>query len=281
MVKNHANLVFIGGGNMAASLIGGLVNKGYAPERITACDPVPETRTRLSEQYGINTSADNRAAVGEAEVVLLAIKPQLINEVAGGLKGALNHRPLVISIVAGIPVAVLNDLMVSEQTELPIVRCMPNTPALLQLGATGLYATESVNAQQRQLAEEILAAVGITAWLDSERGIDAVTALSGSGPAYFFLVMESMMEAGEKLGLTPGVARDLTLQTALGAARMALESDVDVAELRRRVTSPGGTTEAALNVFQAQGLTDIFENAMTVAFERAQAMGIEAAETKG
>ncbi|MEH6544082.1 MAG: pyrroline-5-carboxylate reductase [Porticoccaceae bacterium] len=277
---NHAKLVFIGGGNMAASLIGGLVHKGYAAERITACDPIPETRTRLSEQYGINTSADNRAAVGEAEVVVLAVKPQLINEVAGGLKGALNHRPLVISIVAGIPVAVLNGLMVSELTELPIVRCMPNTPALLQLGATGLYATKSVNAQQRQLAEEILAAVGITAWLDSERGIDAVTALSGSGPAYFFLVMEAMMAAGEKFGLAPEVARDLTLQTALGAAQMALESDVDVAELRRRVTSPGGTTEAALNNFQAQGLADIFENAMTAAFERAQAMGIEAAEAQ-
>ena len=277
---NHAKLTFIGGGNMAASLIGGMVHKGYAPELITVCDPVPEARARLSETYGVNTSADNRAAVGQADVVVLAVKPQVVNAVAGGLHGALGHDTLVISIVAGIPVSLLNKLMLGEGHALPVVRCMPNTPALLQAGATGLYATESVSAQQRQLADDILSAVGITAWVDSELKIDAVTAVSGSGPAYFFLAMEAMISAGSKLGLAPEVARDLTLQTALGAARMAQESEVDVAELRRRVTSPGGTTEAALNVFQAQGLMQVFENAMTEAFERAQAMGNEAIENQ-
>lgn len=268
---------------MAASLIGGLVHKGYAPECITACDPVEDTRKRLAADYGIDTSADNRAAVSKADVVILAVKPQVISAVASGLSAGLAHRPLVVSIVAGIPVAVLNHLMAGAGgdpalAELPIVRCMPNTPALLQAGATGLYATESVSAQQRQLAEDILAAVGATAWVDSELKIDVVTAVSGSGPAYFFLVMEAMITAGEKLGLEPEVAREMTLQTALGAARMALESDVDVAELRRRVTSPGGTTEAALSAFQAEGLEQIFEHAVTAAFERAQAMGREAFE---
>lgn len=282
-MKNHPKLAFIGGGNMAASLIGGLVAKGHEPECIVACDPIEETRRRLAADYGVNTSADNCGAASGADVVILAVKPQLINEVAGELDTALNHRPLVISIVAGIPVAVLNSLMVGTQAsrkdeELPIVRCMPNTPALLQAGATGLYATGSVSAQQRQLAEDILAAVGVTAWVDSELQIDGVTAISGSGPAYFFLVMEAMIAAGEKLGLESGVARDITLQTAYGAARMALENEVDVAELRRRVTSPGGTTEAALAAFEAEGLVQIFEHAATAAFERAQAMGREAAE---
>ena len=277
---NHTKLVFIGGGNMAASLIGGLVGKGWDPEQITVCDPAAEARSKLAEQYGVKVSGDNQSSVSLADVIILAIKPQVVTEVLTGIATGLEHRPLIISIAAGIPVALLNHLMAGQAPELPIVRCMPNTPALLQEGATGLYATESVSSNQRQLAEDILAAVGTTAWVDEEILIDAVTAVSGSGPAYFFLAMEAMIKAGNKLGLAPKVARELTLQTALGAARMALESDVDVAELRRRVTSPGGTTEAALKAFEQQGLLHLFETAMTAAYERSREMGSEASKNQ-
>jgi len=265
---------------MAASLIGGLVGKGWDPEKITACDPAAEARSRLAERYGVKVSGDNQSSVSLADVIILAIKPQVVTEVLTGIATGLEHRPLIISIAAGIPVALLNHLMAGQAPELPIVRCMPNTPALLQEGATGLYATESVSSNQRQLAEDILAAVGTTAWVDEELLIDAVTAVSGSGPAYFFLAMEAMIKAGNKLGLAPKVARELTLQTALGAARMALESDVDVAELRRRVTSPGGTTEAALKAFEQQGLLHLFETAMTAAYERSREMGSEASKNQ-
>lgn len=282
-MNSRVKLVFIGGGNMAASLIGGLVAKGHAPENIVACDPVEDARKRLESEYGIQTSSDNFPAVKDADVVVLAVKPQVIGQVAKGFAGALKHRPLIISIVAGIPVSVLNGLLVGSATgdnetrAFPLVRCMPNTPALLQAGATGLFATTAVSEAQKKRAEVILAAVGTTAWVSKEEQIDAVTAVSGSGPAYFFLVMEAMMAAGEKLGLPIEVARDLTLQTAMGASRMALESDVDIAELRRRVTSPGGTTEAALAALESQGLEGVFENALRAAFDRAREMGEEAA----
>lgn len=270
---HQGRLTFIGGGNMAASLIGGLIAQGYPAVCITACDPIAEARARLTEQFGIATSDDNRAAASAAEILVLAVKPQMMAEVARQLAPALGHRPLVISIAAGIPLAALAGWLGQD---LPLVRCMPNTPALLRAGATGLYAGANVSAAQRASAEQILAAVGVTLWVPEESQIDAVTALSGSGPAYFFLVMEIMMAVGRELGLTADAARALTLQTALGAARMAQDSDVDVAELRRRVTSPHGTTEAAINVLQAGGLDALLAAAMRAADRRAQEMGAAA-----
>jgi len=219
---SKAKLVFIGGGNMATSLIGGLIEKGYPASHIVACDPVVESGKRLETAFGITTHTENATAAAEADIIILAIKPQIMKAVASDLAPSLAHKPLVISIAAGITAAALQGWLGAE---VPIIRCMPNTPALVQ-----------------SQAGDILAAVGTVSWLDSEDDIDKVTALSGSGPAYFFLVIEAMTDAGIKLGLDPETARQLTLQTALGAARMAGASDVDAGELRKRVTSPAGTT---------------------------------------
>lgn len=266
----HGKLVFIGGGNMAASLIGGLIAQGYPASRIVASDPVAEARTRLAAQFGVAVTADNRAAVADAEILVLAVKPQVMAAVVAGLAPAVPPGALVISIAAGVPVAALAQLL---GPDVAIVRCMPNTPALVRAGATGLYAGARVSAVQRRRAADILGAVGTAVWVASEADIDAVTALSGSGPAYFFRVMEAMIAAGVALGLAPEVAGQLTVQTALGAARMALDSDVDVAELRRRVTSPGGTTAAALAVLDGGGLTELFGRALAAAAARGREMG--------
>lgn len=265
-------LAFIGGGNMATSLVGGLLEKGYPASNITVSDPMQENRDRLHQQFGINTTEDNLSASTNADVVMLAIKPQVMKAVAEELSSALSHQPLVISIAAGIPMSSLQQWL-GKGT--PIVRCMPNTPALVQTGAAGLFANAQVNAEQQVLASEILDAVGISCWLDKEEDIDAVTAVSGSGPAYFFLVMEAMEQAGVELGLSPDIARKLTLQTALGAAKMALGSDIEPAELRRRVTSPGGTTQRAVETFIAGDISGLFNKAMTGAVERAQEMAKE------
>lgn len=271
----QGRLTFIGGGNMAASLIGGLIAQGYPAGRITVCDPIAETRQHLAAQFGVATTDDNRAAASLAETLVLAVKPQVMAEVARDLAPALTHRPLIISIAAGIPLAALATWLGGQ---LPLVRCMPNTPALVRAGATGLYGSDQVGTEQREIAEQILAAVGTTIWVTEEAQIDAVTALSGSGPAYFFLVMEILMTVGQKLGLPPDTARALTLQTAMGSAQMAQGSDVDVGELRRRVTSPGGTTAAAIEVLQAGGLAELFAAALGAADQRAREMGAAAQE---
>jgi pyrroline-5-carboxylate reductase len=210
---------------------------------------------------------DNNAdAISDASVVVLAVKPQLLQQVCNELSAHLVGKSrLIVSIAAGIRCNTLSKWLNSE---LPIVRCMPNTPAMLQVGATGLFATSNVSSEQRDQAERILRAVGITLWVDSESDIDSVTAVSGSGPAYYFLVMEAMQAAAEKLGLPEDTAKLLTLQTALGAARMALESQDDPATLRQKVTSPGGTTEQAILSFEENGLRDLFEKAMSAARDR-------------
>ena len=271
---NKPTLAFIGGGNMATSLIGGLLEKGFPANNITASDPLKENRDRLSQQFSINCTDDNdKAAL--ADIIVLAIKPQIMKQVAQAIQPALAHKPLIISIAAGISMSSLEGWL-GQHT--PIVRCMPNTPALVQTGAAGLFANAWVNDAQRTQAGEILDAVGISCWLENEDEIDAVTAVSGSGPAYFFLIMEAMEKAGIELGLSPEISRRLTLQTALGAAKMALESDVDSAELRRRVTSPGGTTQRAIETFVVGDLTGLFSKAMSGAVERAQEMAKEMAD---
>lgn len=261
---NKPNLVFIGGGNMATCLIGGILKQGYPATQITACDPIEECRVRLEKDFQISTYSDNSKAAA-AEVVILAVKPQIMKLVAAQLVDLVAHKPLIISIVAGIPVAALQLWLGAS---IPIVRCMPNTPALLQQGASGLFATPEVNVTQRALTEDIISAAGSLQWFDSESDIDAVTALSGSGPGYFFLVMEAMEDAGVKLGLDRSSARQLTIQTALGAASMAMQGESDPAELRRRVTSPGGTTERAINELISGGLVDLFDQAIKAAHQR-------------
>jgi pyrroline-5-carboxylate reductase len=264
----NPTLSFIGGGNMAHSLIGGLIADGWPADHIHVTDTKPEPLTHLAERFGVTTSSDNSAAVATADVVVLAVKPQVMRTVAGDIGGAVQtRRPLVISIAAGIRSGDLDRWLGGD---IAIVRCMPNTPALVQSGATALFANARVGNERRDLAESILRAVGLTLWLDDEQLMDAVTALSGSGPAYFFLIMEALQAAGVQLGLPEQTARLLALQTAFGAAKMALESDEDAATLRRRVTSPGGTTERALQVLDDGGLRELIARALTAARDRSR-----------
>ncbi len=259
---------------MAASLIGGLIADGFPPHRIRVAEPDAGRRAWLEGRFPVRAEADNRAVAEAAGVLVLAVKPQVLREVAQALAPVVQaQRPLVISIAAGVRERDLERWL----GEVPLVRAMPNTPALVQSGATALHANPRVDEAQRALAESIMRAVGITLWLEEEGQMDAVTALSGSGPAYCFLVMEAMEEAAHALGLSRETARLLTLQTAFGAAKMALESEEDIAALRRRVTSPGGTTEAALRVLEAGGIRALLKEAMEAACRRsrelAQALG--------
>ncbi|WP_445939294.1 pyrroline-5-carboxylate reductase [Pseudomonas sp.] len=257
-------IAFIGAGNMAASLIGGLRAQGIDASTIRASDRGAEQRSKISAEHGIETFASNAEAIQGADVIVLSIKPQVMKEVCLDLAAHISGQQLVVSIAAGISCASLESWLGLRA----IVRCMPNTPALLRQGVSGLYANAQVSPAQRQQAEQLLSAVGLALWLDQEAQIDAVTAVSGSGPAYFFLLIEAMTAAGEKLGLPRDTAAQLTLHTALGAARMAVASDVDASELRRRVTSPAGTTEAAIKSFQADGFEALVEKALNAAAHR-------------
>ncbi|GBE10456.1 pyrroline-5-carboxylate reductase [bacterium BMS3Bbin12] len=268
-----ANITFIGGGNMARSLIGGLLADGTDPQRIRVADPDPGRREGLTAQGPVRVFADNAAAAADADAVVFAVKPQVLRAAASQLAPVVHReRPLVISIAAGIRSADLDRWLGGDAV---VVRAMPNTPALVRSGATALYANSAVSAVRRDLAESILRAVGITLWVADEAMMDAVTALSGSGPAYFFLVMEALEAAGVELGLTPETARLLTLETAIGTARIAMESDEGVGRLRRRVTSPGGTTEAALAVLEQAGLHEQFRRALRAARDRSCALADE------
>ncbi|MCB1876344.1 MAG: pyrroline-5-carboxylate reductase [Chromatiales bacterium] len=263
----ESQIGFIGGGNMASSLIGGLIADGVDPARIRVAEPDPQKRAALSARYGVRCSDDNNALAVACDTLVLSVKPQVMQEVAAALAGSVQtHRPLVVSIAAGVREADLRQWLGGS---VAVVRTMPNTPALVQAGATGMFAGHYVDEEGRSRAETIMRATGIALWVENEADLDAVTALSGSGPAYFFLVMEAMEEAGKAMGLSLENARLLTLQTALGAARMAMESDVEPAELRRRVTSPGGTTERALGVFEDRDLRGAFSQAMAAARDRA------------
>ena len=265
---SNMRIAFIGAGNMASSLIGGLLAKGLDAAQIRASDPGAETRARVSTEHGIELFADNAQAVQDADVIVIAVKPQVMKAVCQDLRAHLEPHQLLISIAAGITCTSLQNWLGNQ----PLVRCMPNTPALLGKGVSGLFATAAVTAEQRQQAEDLLSAVGIAVWVDTEAQIDAVTAVSGSGPAYFFLLIEAMADAGVKLGLPREVAKQLAEQTALGAAHMAVASDVDAAELRRRVTSPAGTTEAAIKSFQADGFAASVEKALSAAAHRSAEM---------
>ena len=272
----NISLTFIGGGNMAASLIGGLLAEDLQAGQITVIDPNERTREHLAAHFGVHTAKDSGAVIDEADVVVLAVKPQILQSVAEGLAPALQqrpegHQPLVITIAAGIRSVDLNRWLGGETgTPVAVVRAMPNTPALLQTGAIGLYASQHVSDEQREMAESILRAVGLTLWVEEEGQMDAVTALSGSGPAYFFRIMEAMQAAGTELGLPAETARLLTLQTALGAAKMALESNESVTVLRENVTSPGGTTEQGLRVMAESNIDALMSKVLAAAFARSR-----------
>jgi pyrroline-5-carboxylate reductase len=272
-MKNMQRLAFIGGGNMAAALISGLIKRGVAPKTLVVADPMPAQLERLQRDYGVTVAADNADAVKGAEAVILAVKPQQMRTVALGLKGHLGAmRPLIISVAAGIPHAALARWF---GPQIPVIRTMPNRPALNGFGATGLYAPASVGAAARATAEEILAAVSATVWVEHESQMDTVTALSGSGPAYFFLFMEALEAAAHERGLPTDIAHRLTLETAFGAAQMARQSQDSLATLRDQVTSKGGTTAAALAVLDAAGLRAIVAHAVAAADRRSAELAAE------
>lgn len=273
---------FIGAGNMARSLASGLINNGLSADLVELSDPDAGARETLNNQLKVTVFADNRDLVENAEIVVFAVKPQALKAVATDLAETIQRRkPLVISIAAGVR---SSDLERWLGGNLPLIRVMPNTAALVGSGASGLYANPAASPEHRDIAETVMRAVGVVAWVDKEAQLDAVTALSGSGPAYYFLVMEAMEQAAIEAGLPADTARLLTLETAYGAAKMALESGDEPSILRQQVTSKGGTTERALGVMEDNGLREIYRKAVFAAAERsaelARLLGESGGETE-
>ena len=263
------NITFIGGGNMATALIGGLLAKGQAAAAIRVVEPQAQARERLAAQFGV-ACADSVAAAGPlGEAVVLAVKPQQMRAAAQALRPRL-ARELVISIAAGIRLADLQRWLGGHAL---LVRCMPNTPALIGAGISGVYASAAVDAAQRAQAETILGAVGATLWVEQESQLDPVTAISGSGPAYVFYFIEALQRAAQEMGFSAADARKLAIETFAGTAKLAAQSPEDVAQLRERVTSKGGTTERALASMNDDGVQDMIVRALHAAKQRAHELG--------
>jgi pyrroline-5-carboxylate reductase len=263
---NTQKIGFIGGGNMASSLISGLIASGHSAQHIWVSDINPDSLKILATSLAVNTTTDNSEVINAVDVVVLAVKPQILKEVAEKAAPLIQQKKsLVVSIAAGISQASLSQWLGSS---IAIVRCMPNTPALVLTGATALHANAKVSASEHDLAESIMRSVGIALWVEEETELDAVTAVSGSGPAYYFLLMEAMEKTALALGLTTNTARLLVQQTALGAAKIALESTESPEELRKRVTSPGGTTQKAIETFEAGGFSELVSKALHAARDR-------------
>ncbi len=262
---------------MASSLISGLIASGHSPQQIWVSDINPDTLKTMTANLNVNTSASNDAVVNNADVIVLAVKPQTLADVAKSIAPLIQQRKsLVVSIAAGISQSSLSNWLGADTA---IVRCMPNTPALVLTGATALHANDKVSKEQRSLAENIMRSVGIALWVESESELDAVTAVSGSGPAYYFLLMEAMEKAALELGLSETTARLLVQQTALGAAKIALESSESPEQLRKRVTSPGGTTQQAIETFQQGGFVELVSKALHAARDRSIEMSKQTENT--
>ena len=266
---------------MTSSLIGGLISAGVSASTITVSEPNPERNQALKKQFHVNTVSDNEQLLN-CEIIVLAVKPQLLKTVCQQLAcqqsdtSETNH-PLFISIAAGIRSTDIERWLTNNHASNShaIVRCMPNTPSLVQTGASGVFANAKVNKEQKAQATKIMEAVGIVIWVNKEEELDAVTAVSGSGPAYYFLMMEAMQQAGEDLGLSAETAKQLVLQTALGAARMAIENAETTKTLRQQVTSKGGTTEQAILSFQSADFNQIVYNALKAAKDRSISLANE------
>jgi pyrroline-5-carboxylate reductase len=269
---SNSTITFIGGGNMARALIGGLIKAGVDADHITVSDPSAAQRNAAESDFGIRTSQDNAEAVAGRNVIVLAVKPQIMDEVLASIKSSLAENVLIISVAAGIPLARLGAGLDEHRA---LVRAMPNTPALYGAGITGMVANQQVSQAQRNQASEVLGSAGETVWIDSEDLMDAVTAVSGSGPAYFFALAEHLARAGEEAGLPAETAARLARQTAYGAGVMLARSELETSELRRRVTSPGGTTEAALNSLKADDLEQLVRRAVDVAIRRGRELGAD------
>ena len=274
-MQNKTVIGFIGAGNMGYALIKGLINSGYPSENIKACDLDEDLLQKRSKEFGINTYIDNAELLKACDVVVLAVKPQVLTKVCTGLRDSIKPNHLVISIVAGIRA---NDINRWLGGEFALVRSMPNTPALMQQGITGMFANKLVSDEQKSIVSTILSTVGQCFWVKEEKLIDAITAISGSGPAYFFLLMQSMTQAAIALGLDKETASALSVQTAYGASTMAVESGEDPQALRQNVTSPNGTTQAAIEAFQDQNFEGIVATASRAAYDRAHEISIELGE---
>ena len=272
-VLDNKKISFIGGGNMAQALISGLVSCGIKPSLITVAEPNSEARAQLAAK-GLNTvdpTTDAKAAVIDADIVVLAVKPQVMKAVVSSFADVLDTQ-LVISVAAGLSTEILSDMIDGYGN---IVRAMPNTPAMIQMGATGLYGTDDISAEQKQLATAVMQASGLVMWVDNEEHMHAVTAVSGSAPAYMFYFIEAMVDGAVALGLDKEQASALALQTMLGAAKMALGSEDTPSELRRKVTSPNGTTQAAIESMQANDISRQIVEAMQACYDRSQALSEE------
>ncbi len=270
MANSTPTITFIGAGNMAQALIGGLVQAGHPARRIRVADPSADQRQAVSRQFGVETHEDNARAADGADVLMLAVKPQVMDAVLDSLKGSIQPETLVISVAAGVTLAQMARGLDDHRR---CVRAMPNTPALYGAGITGMVADKGVGAADRERAEEILGTAGKTVWVDNEALMDVVTAISGSGPAYFFRFVELLTRAGAQAGLDAADAAALARQTAFGAGTMLAQSDLDAAELRRRVTSPGGTTAAALESFAAGDFERLVDEAVQAAVRRGRELG--------
>lgn len=267
----NINIGFIGAGNMASALIGGLCKSGFPAERLYVSDLDENKLQPLVTTFRLNTCATNQDLLEQCQVIVLAVKPQVMKDLVTGLHISDSDR-LYLSIAAGIRT---DHLLAWFGQEVALVRAMPNTPALVQAGAAGLFANSVVTDEQRKIAENIMSAVGLALWVEQESQLDAVTALSGSGPAYFFYLMEAMEEAGAELGLAADLVHSLTVQTALGAAKLAQTATENPQQLRKRVTSPGGTTEAAINHMQSENGLNIIKQAVLTANQRSEELAKE------
>lgn len=267
----HPTIAVIGAGNMGSAIIGGLLQANHPKHNIWTADSDAEKLAQIQKQHGVHITTKNSEAACHAQVIILAVKPQIIADVLHELAPIVQQQqPLLISIAAGIRVESIHALL---QGNIAIIRAMPNTPALFGCGATGLYANPYTSAAGRQLTEHIFNTLGISVWLDDEKLLDVVTALSGSGPAYFFLIMEALQQAAEEMGLPGDAARMLTLQTAFGAAKMALTDPASLVDLRTRVTSKGGTTEKAINVLLENNIQELFRKTLQAAKIRSEELG--------
>lgn len=266
-------IAFIGAGNMARALIGGLIAHGVDPSTMWATNRSTAKLDSIAKDFAINIATDNNQAAAQADVLVLAVKPNQAAEVCRQLASTIaNKQPLIISVMSAVSIEKLLTWLGGDYA---CVRAMPNTPASIGLGATGLFASMTVSDSQRQQADTIFHAVGITVWLSQESQIDAIVAVSGSSPAYIFLFMEAMQQAAGALGLSSTQAADLVKQTVLGAAQMAAETNVDVTALRKAVTSPGGNTEKAITVFEQGQLRQLVADAMTAACKQSEKMAQE------
>lgn len=275
-MQADTNIGFIGAGNMASAIIGGLAGKGRDPQTIAAFDPDAGRTGALREEHGIRIADGNQQLLNDCGIVVLAVKPQVMRDVLSPLVGAVPATPpLIISVAAGIRVASIEQWL---GRRLAVIRVMPNTPSLVGAGAAGLYANDLVTAEQRRAAEALMQAVGITAWVDDEGQLDTVTGIAGSGPAYFMLFMEAMVDAAVQRGLDRETAQALVVQTCGGAAELARRSPESLAQLRINVTSPGGTTERALETMKAAGIDEIIRSAVNAAAERADELATTLAE---